>query len=266
MSRVEKGLRSGLSLPKIWGDLTACIHSKDAEKVNSPVVEIRRIKRPDVINILRWSANPETRRHLDPAPKLPKDWSNSEGVQDAVDELWDYYRNFGEPNKISPLVAANKFGPPIGVTTIRWHGDPYVPIGQGIASIERLIVNPEFCRKGIASELMASALHLAFDVYKGYKTKEEPEGRGAKEIRAWVMADKEAGEYSRNINLMSKFGFRVVQGVNRHWRDYAQRRGIETNRDAFWFSLQERDYCQLKQDNPNLFEKIYVKIKKEGII
>lgn len=202
--------------------------------------KIRGVQAEDLLPILRWSQDAETRAHLDPAPDLPKDWNNPEAVRDATQKLEVYYRNQDEPKNITPIVAVNKLENPVGALTIRWRGDPYVPRDKRIASIERLIVDPQVRGKGVGTELMVEALELAFNKYQGYSDS------GAREVRLWVMTDRQAGDINKNINFFRRFGFQVLGG---NWKEFAAKRGIETERDAMWFGLKQEDWEEVKDRN-----------------
>lgn len=201
-----------------------------------PVEQIRGIKEGDIVHILHWADHPTTRGHLDPMPEIPEDWNNQEQASRAVAALMRYYTNYPEDHrKITPMVAVNAEDGPVGVLTIRWRGDPYVPEGQRIASLERVIVDPELRGRGIGTTLIVTAIENAFT--RGYN------GRGASEIRTWVMTDREAGNYQINLNLfVTKIGFKIMQGERRQWSEFARQRGIETSREAFWLNLKREDW------------------------
>lgn len=212
------------------------------------IEKIRNVQIEDISKILQWASDPETRRHLDPAPDIPKDWNNPDEVRQATQKLELYYRNqeqgSEQPRNITPLVAVDKSGNPVGVLTIRWRGDPYVPRDKRIASIERLIIDPNTRNKGIGTQLLSEAIELCCYTYTGYSG-----GNGAREVRLWVMSDKEAGDYTKNINFFRRFGFQVLAG---NWKEYAAKRGIDTNRDAMWFSLKQEDWEAVKEKNTKM--------------
>lgn len=204
----------------------------------------------DLRTILGWASDLETRGHLDPAPGVPV-WNeehskimdhkipNRRSIEDvslAIADLARYYYNNGEPNKIIPLMARDaRSNALLGVETARRKGDEFVP-HKKIGSIETLIVDPEKRRKGIATALTRAALHKFF-VEEDFS-----------EVRAWVMADKEAGNYSPNINLfINRFGFQPVRDENVTWRTLAQKRGIVTDRNALWFSLKKEVFLKNNQ-------------------
>jgi len=225
--------------------------------------------------ILEWTSAPETRGHLDPAPGIPV--YNKEGeiidhkipdsqdvaeVDSAVANLASYYFNKGEPRKIQPLLAVSKPDGNgkeqlLGVITVRWKGDSYVPVGQSIASLERLVVNPRKRNMRIGSRLAAAAIDFAFNTHKGYR--KDIGGKGAEEIRTWVMADREAGDYSVNLNFFRSLGFRVLASPYRHWSDYAKLINEKTDREALWLSLKRDDWNNAK-------EKKSLKVEPCGII
>jgi GNAT superfamily N-acetyltransferase len=220
-------------------------------------------------NILEWASDPQTRGHLDPAPGIPvynkqgeiikhksPDFENKTEVDKAVADLASYYFNKGEPHKIKPLLAINigSSGKKelVGVLTLRWKGDPYVPTGHNIASLERLIVSPKKRGKGIGTKLVATALHYAFDQYNGYS--KEAGGKGADEIRTWVLMDRKAGDFQVNYNLFNKLGFRVIVSPYRHWKDYAKLINEKTDREALWFSLKKDKWVEIKEDQKEKVE------------
>lgn len=205
------------------------------------VEKVRHLEEKDLETILRWTRDPETRRHLEPPPDLPEDWQNEKQVQTAIQKLKDYYDNLGEPQKITPLVAVNPLGETVGVLTVRWRGDPYVPPDRKIASIEKLIVDPNLQGHGIGTTLMATSIEYAFLT------------RGFKEVRAWIMTDKQAGNWIRNFHFLRKFGFQIVPNAP-HWREYAQKRNIpgSRDRDALWFMLKPDWYEEQKKVNQDI--------------
>lgn len=218
------------------------------KKEQAEIVGIRNIRREDLLHILKWVDNPLTTPHLDPLPTLPKSWSDQKEVEGTINELQAYYENFDDdPAKIIPLVATNAYDEPVGVLTIRLRGDPYVPPGKRIASVERLIVEPDLRHLGIGERLFTVALMLTFDKYKGFN------GEGAREVRVWIMSDDQADDYSVNQNFFRKFGFKPVQGQRTFWKDFAEKRGIETNRDAQWWSLKQEGWEEFKKNNPTVF-------------
>lgn len=194
---------------------------------------VRTVEKEDLYTILRWASYSEVRRHLDPAPTVPSNWNNPEEISRCSAELWDYYQNKGEPEKIQPLLATDSSGKPLGVLTIRWYGDPYVPVGRRIASIERLIINPQMWRRGIGTKLMTAAIDFAFNKYKGYY-----HSQGAKSIRAWLLTDKRASPWERNFNFLRRLGFQAVKD-EAHWSEYKKKRQIKPHdeRDALWMEV-----------------------------
>ena len=206
--------------------------------------------------IVKWSCDPETRGHLDPAPGIPiyndegvvvtnkiPSLNNPHEVDEAVADLARYYYNFGEPKKIAPLLAVNKDGKFLAVRTIRGRGAPYVPEGERIASLERLIVNPEFRHVGIGTAFTAISLEYAFE--KGYN------GRGAEEIRVWIMQDRTAGDWQKNWDFFRRFGFRVVRTAP-HWPEFARTRGFQARGDATWFHLKPEWYEERQKGDPRI--------------
>lgn len=88
------------------------------------------------------------------------------------------------------------------------------------------MVDPKLRRRGIGQAAVEATLPIIF------------EERDYLEVRAWIMSDKQAGDWSKNFNFFRKLGFETVQGPYRHWPEYAQERGWETyNRDALWLGL-----------------------------
>lgn len=215
----------------------------------TPAVERIRLVQPgDYEQILRWVSNPEVGKHLDPLPDLPNNWDNREEVDRAVGSLGGYYNNASESKyNVTPLAAVNQNGRLLGVGTIRWQGDPYVPASTHTASIERIIVDPNHFDEGIGTTLVTTMIELAFN--RGYS------GRGAEQIRAWVMNDEQARPWERNFNFFDSFGFRIVRNAPQ-WKEFVQewakRRTtqIETNRDALWLYLTGENYNAAKERNP----------------
>ncbi len=204
--------------------------------------------------IIKWTLDEETRGHLDPVPGIPivnedheiiahnpPDTKNKDELDMAVADLAKYYFNKGEPHKIRPLMAFAKDTKEeelLAVLTLRWRGDMYIPKGkQKIASIERLIVNPDKRKQGIGYVFVSQAINYAFFKHKGYK------GDGADEIRAWVMTDRVASNYQINLNLfINKLGFKVLNSPYASWKDYARIIGEKTDRNALWLSLKKEDW------------------------
>lgn len=204
------------------------------------VIKVRDIKRGDLQYILRWSSRLLVRKHLEPAPKLPEDWNNSEQVGEAIQGLVAYYNNYGEPDKVKTLISMNPFGEPIAVSTIRLRGDPYVPSGSGKVAVERVIVDPDVQDYKVGTTHMATTIEYAF-------------ANRAREIRLWVMTDRLASPYEKNLEFFRKFGFQVVPG-HPHWREYAERRRIREyrDRDAQWLSLRPEWYQTRKTQDPTI--------------
>jgi len=205
---------------------------------------IRGVIPSDLVHILTWSANQEVHGHLDPAPRIPKDWEDQEELLGCVIELNDYYKNQEDDRKkITPMVAVDANNDPLGVLTIRWRGDPYVPKGSSrVASVERFIVNPQEQGNHVGTTLLATAIEHVFE--SGYY------GVGsdlpAQELRAWTMEDEQAGDWRKNVNLMKKFGFQPIPGSN--WQDYARKRGLETGGrgNGTWWRLKPEWYQEKK--------------------
>jgi GNAT superfamily N-acetyltransferase len=238
------------------------------EKVASPeryeIAKIRPIEEEDYLHILHWTSDPETASHLVPPPEIPQNWKREDEVDQAVEKLGRYYRNYDEKDesdqtKVTPLVAENALGTPLGVETIRWRGDPYVPKWKGIASVERLVVdpNPDVRRQGVGSELMVAALYVAFEKYTGYN------GQGATQVRAWVMTDAQAGDYSKNINFMHKLGFDILQGNDITWERYCAKRGMDSEgRNAIWWVIKREKWEELKKQSPFIRDTLQ-KVRKK---
>lgn len=216
------------------------------------VVKVRDIKREDLPYVLRWSSNPEVRKHLEPAPKLPEDWNDSEQVGEALQGLVAYYNNYGEHNKIRSLISMNPFGEPVAVSTIRLRGDPYVPSGSGKVAVERVIVDPDVQNYKVGTTHMATTIEYAF-------------AKGAREILLWVMTDRLASPYEKNLEFFRKFGFQAVPAYP-HWREYAKRRQIKeySDRDAQWFYLKPEWYQARKEIDPTLKSCGRIHIEKQG--
>lgn len=246
-------------------DEDAARRQREAERrERAQVTRIRNIQSGDLPFVLRWVADPNVQGHLAPLPQLPQDWNNQAQLEEALQKLGGYYNNVKEktgeqddPHKITPLVAANKDGDPVGVLTLRWRGDPYVPAYQRIAAGERLIVDPALTHLGIGTELLTVGLVVAFERYRGYSG-----ARPAQEFRLWMMTDRQAGDYSINYNLFhNKFGFQTVQGGD--WQDYIVRRDMSpddsSDREARWLSLKEEGWQKFKEANPELVANVTAK-------
>lgn len=247
---------------KYWKDQTWEYQSPDQKLKRNWSKETKKTYKY-LKQILEWTRDPETRGHLDPAPGIPvyndageiinhelPDLQDQTGTDLAIANLASYYFNKGEPRKIQPFLAtsnsdANDNGQLLGVLTLRWKGDAYVPMGHNIASIERLVVNPKKRGRGVGSKLTSTAIEFAFDIYKGYG--KDIGGKGAEEIRVWVMADREAGDYSVNLNFFRNLGFRVLASPYRHWSDYAKLINEKTDREALWLSLKKDDWIKAKE-------------------
>ena len=227
-------------------------------------------------SILYWSYNKDsrgrdlpssdTKGHLDPLPGILKhngedeyiepNWKNPVEVDKAIVELAKYYFNEGQPDKTLPLILVDKDkeNDLLGVVTLRWRGDKYVPKDQKIASIERLIINPQKRDKGAGARLASYAIDYAFNEYAGYQG-----GQGAKEIRIWIMADREAGNYSRNESFFSeKFDFEMMKGLGEgarypDWKAYANEKlNLRTNRNARWWRLTKEKWEEVKMKTSEL--------------
>lgn len=210
--------------------------------------------------IVEWAADPETRGHLDPAPGIPvfaedgkiidhrvPDFRKQVEVDQAIAHLAKHYFNGGGSQDIMPIISVNPANSNelLAVMVVRWRGDKLIPKGERIASIEGLIVDPKQRRKGVGLRLVASAIDSAFYKYKGYAR--HLGGLGAKQIRAWVMADELAGNYSANLNFFErKLGFHKMEGRRSDWQDYASMLGEETKRNAYWLHLEEKDWETVK--------------------
>lgn len=233
------------------------IISGGADKLLPPeqraeVASIRGIQGSDMLHIAHWVADPETRRHLDFAPEPPMDWTDKGAVEVYLGQFENHYRNIGHdpknpenPKKITPIVVINSLGEPISVSTIRWRGDPYVPKDRKIASIEGVIVDPELRHMHIGTQNVSAALDITFCISKVYS------GEPAREVRAWVFTDDQAGDFSVNIKFFRQFGFENLGG---NWREYASKREISNvgNRDAQWFKLTREKWTAMKLENPKL--------------
>lgn len=233
-----------------------------AERLNSAekakVVKLRGIQNSDLVRIAEWAADPETHNHLKflpEPPEPPRDPKNELQVERYEEEYKEYvgkfeniYNNDGEPLKITPMVGVNLMLEPISVVTIRWRGSPYAPKDKKIASIETFIVDPNLRGGGAGTETLSAALDVAFDRYVGYAGRE-----GAREVRAWIFTDPKAGDYTRNINLFQRFGFRNLPG---NWKEYAEKRNIpnEEGRNAQWFQLTREEWDRLKKEQPELVD------------
>lgn len=244
MSMKEDARQQGLfvvrkDLPrddKFIDRLVQLFRSKKSETEERKLKLIRPILQPekDLESILAWFSDPETVRHLDTFPDLPKDWEDDEQIKKAMFKLHEYYLNFGDdPKKITALVAVDEKDGILGVETIRWRGDPFIPRGSKIkiAGIERLITDPLMRRKGIGSSLVNEALRTAF------------EERNYDEVRAWIFSDDQAGDWSANFEFLRNLGFSIYGGPNKTWREYAKARGMgenEQNRDAIWLSIKRK--------------------------
>lgn len=222
----------------------------------SKVVEIRGIKAKDYPYVISWVSHPEVQKHLSPVPKVPDNWRNNLEVAESMAEISDYYNNKGEPRKIKPLVAVNVLGEPLGVLTIRWRADPYVPVNERIASIERLIVDPRYQRRNIGRVLMVSAIEYAFNDYRGYTF------QPAQEIRIWVMTDAKARPWDRNVEFFREMGFQTVppkhdaEGklITPHWKEYQEARKDMPydGRDATWYQVLPDWYRRQKLNSEKL--------------
>lgn len=209
--------------------------------------------------IILWAADPETRGHLDPAPGIPvftnegkiidhrvPDFRKQEEIDQAIAHLARHYFNGGGPQDVAPIISVNPANDDelLAVAVVRWK-DRLIPKGERIASIEGLIVDPKQRRKGVGLRLITSVIDFAFYKYKGYAR--HLGGLGARQIRAWVMADELAGNYSANLNFFErKLGFHKMEGRRSDWQDYASMLGEETERNAYWLHLEEKGWKTVK--------------------
>jgi ribosomal protein S18 acetylase RimI-like enzyme len=211
------------------------------------ITELRGIRDNDIPFIARWAADPETHSHLRYLPEPPQEghWSE-DNMSEYFNAFVTYYNNYGEPMKITPLVAVNQVSEPISALTIRWRGNPDVPrISGKTASIESFIVDPKLRHLGVGKGILSAALSIIFDEYKGYGEE------GAKEVRLWIFTDSQAGEYNKNINLFSKYGFDIMAG---DYRNFCEKRGIKNpgNRNAQLYKLTKDMWERKKQEDPEL--------------
>lgn len=219
-------------------------------------------------SILYWAYNKDsegkpledsdTQGHLDPLPGIrvhngediyrEPNWEDPREVDQAVAELAIYYFNEGQPEKMMPVFIVNEEDEDelLAVGTIRWRGDKYVPKEKRIASIERVIVNPDHREEGVGFRLVSSMIDYAFHEYQGYQG-----SQSAKEIRTWIMADREAGDYRKNERFFEdKLGFRLMAG---DWKKYANERlNLKTDRNARWWTLSEEVWEEVKKNNPDI--------------
>lgn len=213
------------------------------------VAKVRTIIPEDYPHILKWAANKETRKHLEPPPMVPR---NIFETQKALDDLDGYYHNKQtdgslEPKKIISLVSTNKLDIPNGVLTIRLRGDPYITDKEQqdkkVAGIERLIVNPKLQNRGIAKTLVATVIEYLFNEFKGYG------GKGAKAIRAWVMTGKSSGGWNKNFDLFGDLGFQVYKKAPQ-WKEYAKKRKLPyiEGQDALWLETTSELYEKAKSE------------------
>lgn len=223
------------------------------------VATIRGVQRGDMIPILRWVSNPDVMNHLDPAPEVPTDWNDPELIKEKVDKLYSYYMNVGEngvaePEKIIPVIIENVLGDPIAVNTIRLKGDKYIrgirERERRIASDERTIVNPRLWGKGLGTLIWAVSSSIALDRITTYS------GKPADEVRLWVMTDPQAVGWDRNMNLAYRLGFVPVQGENVIWHEFAEDRGIKTDRRATWMTQKREAWEKYKITYSQVITKI----------
>lgn len=207
------------------------------------VAGFRTVKESDYPQILEWLLDEETTRHLSPRPPLPEDWEDKEQIDKALYKLHEYYINLNpeqksaEPENITALVATNEKDEALGVLTIRWRGDPWVPKGHKIASIERVIVNPKVQGKGVGTKLVDRALDVIFDE-KDYR-----------EVRTWIMTDEIAGNWQQNYEFFNKFGFDRFPHPDSSYENYCKKRGIvdpEGRTKAWWLSLKRETWQERK--------------------
>lgn len=229
------------------------VGSREMVDRQAQIERIRGVRRDDIGTILEWASDPKVRKHLVPAPKVPSDWNDKTQKQQAIDSYAEYLNNNGEPEKIMPAIAIGKNDKPLAIAIVRWRGDPYVPAQERIASLEGLIVDPENQGKLVGTTFVASLIELIFYGYKGYSG-----SRGAKEIRAWIMNDKEASPWEPNFNFFRRLGFQVVP-ADKHWKEYVEQRGMknqlaeeERGRDALWFHLAPEWFEKAKLENPTI--------------
>lgn len=201
------------------------------------VTGIRPVKLGDLLRVLSWFSDADTRNHLSPLPDLPEDWSNGDQLMVGQYSLAKYYDNDGESKKITPLAAVNKNDKALGVLTVRWKGDPYIdPKKHRIASIERVLVEPELRREGVGKKLVEKALEVIFDERK------------YPEVRLWVMTDEIAPGWGGIVEFFAQFGFRQIKDEDVSWAKYQEVRGIKPDgRDAWWFKMEKEEWEAYKK-------------------
>ena len=124
------------------------------------------------------------------------------GLNSTTEELEVYYQNGRKPHEITSLVAVNPYDEPVGVLTMRWKGHPSVPQDRKIAFIEGFTINSQLQDIGIRKQMVLSALELAFQRNRGYKSRES-----AKEVR--IFFEETFPDFIQDL------GFKMLKGKQR---------------------------------------------------
>ncbi|HMS22933.1 MAG TPA: hypothetical protein PKA38_04210 [Candidatus Levybacteria bacterium] len=219
----QAGIRGSIIGTDSAPDVFEAGHGKSHEAESIPeksrVEAVRRFNFEDTENVLRLM-DEEALGHLSPTPYVPN-WEDPRDIRKAVGEFYNYSINLGDDSKkFIPTVAVNPMGEVIAFAGMRLRGDPFVPAGRRIASLERLVVGQEHRQHDVATIFVAS---LAQDMFTNGHYGQNSDFP-AVEIRAWTMEDEKAGDWRRNHSFMKKMGFQPIPDSN--WPDYRAKRGI----------------------------------------
>lgn len=184
----------------------------------------------DVKTFTKWYQDRESARHFVPAFTTPH-------------EIEDYYLH--SPEKMH-FIARNKYGDPIGVSTLL-RKNPYLRgSNKKTAYTEKTLTDPSKRRQGIGLTLRTTMNDYIF-------RKDENGKPQFDQAQLYVMTDKDSGDYRININLfMDEMGY-VIDQKNPQWREYAHEVwGLEGERQALLLVITDGMWERAKARNPKL--------------
>lgn len=206
--------------------------------------------------VLSWALDSRSIGHLQPIPGIPRFGYDDKGNQIVIDYdppqicnprdhqqaiTWfaAYMLNYGQQTKMLPLIAVDKGETPIGFGVYRARGVKHLKRSEKgkIGSVERLIVNSDVRRTGVATSLVASIHHLAINEI------------GQEGLRAWILTDKV--DWGPNYELFDRFGYAPIGDERVNWSDYCASRGMPSGgREALWLEFRVRNWSSVEHRIP----------------